>query len=81
MTAVASLAAEEPPTRSGGWANETDGTESRPSDFPWCAKRNLPRAELCQTKGLQVAEWSPDAAGFLGLAHNNPWIRAAVSPS
>eukprot|EP00435_Cladocopium_sp_Y103_P028681 s1358_g7.t1 len=29
LNAVASLAAEEPPTRSGGWANET--TESRPS--------------------------------------------------
>ena len=34
VNAVASLAAEGPPTRSGGWANETDGPipESRPRE-------------------------------------------------
>lgn len=55
VNAVASLAAEEPPTRSGGWANETDGPpESRPSDelvrFAICRGQNFakPRGSGCR---------------------------------
>ena len=55
VNAVASLAAEEPPTRSGGWANETDGPpESGPSDelvrFAICRGQNFakPRGSGCR---------------------------------